>query len=253
MNNNENSGLGQDFFIGFYRMAEASLGVGRSYEEFQQFIRSFVRPLIPHEMLLVAIGRVTFDQIAIDQMVSVDYPLEYMNSISRATNASARPVLAEWLEKQSPLLIDPSLHFHKMSELELAEIRDFNLGKLAIHGQIDVSKRMASYFSFARVPVLKQEYVRILELVVPHAHNAMMRVYRQSALASVECKLTAKEMEILKWIVLGRTNADIASILGKSEKTVRNQIQSILRKMSVENRSELIDRADSLGLLSVWK
>lgn len=248
----EISGVGSDngdFLHQFVRMVEASTWAASSYDDFREFVRSYVRPIFPHKMLIVAVGRVTFDQISVEELVAVDYPQEYVDKINRHTNFKNRPVVAEWFAKQTPLLIDPSLQSTKMSELELKEVREYGLGKLAIHGQIDIAQRMATYFSFAGVPDLKPECSKMLELIIPHAHNVLMKAFR-ATLGKRRCVLlTEKEIEVMKWIVLGRTNSEIAIILSKSEKTVRNQIQSILRKMDVSNRTELISKADEVGYL----
>lgn len=49
--------------------------------------------------------------------------------------------------------------------------------------------------------------------------------------------LTPREAEVLLWIAQGKANAEIAIILGASEKTVKNHVGSILEKLGVENRT----------------
>ena len=243
------SSLDTKFVEMFVRMVEASTQSVDDYDGFCHFVRKYIRPIFPHEMLIVVIGRVTFDCVTIEEIIPVDYPLLFVNGIKKNTNLKDRPLVAEWLVNKTPLLIDSEAHSHRMSELELREINEFKLGNLAIHGQIDVSQRMATYFSFARIPELACEYERRLELIVPHLHNMVVKIYRNVWSERNQNILTRKEMEILKWIVSGKTNGEIATILSKSEKTVRNQVQSILRKMEVANRSELVMRSDELGIL----
>lgn len=50
--------------------------------------------------------------------------------------------------------------------------------------------------------------------------------------------LTAREMEILQHIVEGRSNAQIAQLLFISEKTVKNHITNILRKLDLTDRTQ---------------
>lgn len=54
--------------------------------------------------------------------------------------------------------------------------------------------------------------------------------------------LSPSEREILEVAAEGLCNEEIASRLGKSLATVKSQIQSIYRKLSISNRSELIAR-----------
>ncbi|GLT12934.1 alpha/beta fold hydrolase [Sulfitobacter porphyrae] len=53
-------------------------------------------------------------------------------------------------------------------------------------------------------------------------------------------QLTKAEGEVIALVAKGMANPEIASILGKSEKTVRNQITVALDKVGVRSRSELI-------------
>jgi len=49
--------------------------------------------------------------------------------------------------------------------------------------------------------------------------------------------LTARERDVLRWLASGKTNREIAIILGLSVNTVRNHVASILAKLGVENRT----------------
>ena len=63
-----------------------------------------------------------------------------------------------------------------------------------------------------------------------------------TVLAGAEIGLTAAERDVLGLVAKGLSNPDIAAQLGKSEKTVRNQVSSLLEKTGLSTRSELIVR-----------
>jgi len=52
--------------------------------------------------------------------------------------------------------------------------------------------------------------------------------------------LTEAERRILHLVSDGQTNKEIAALVGLSEKTVRNQMTQILRKLGVERRSQAV-------------
>jgi pimeloyl-ACP methyl ester carboxylesterase/DNA-binding CsgD family transcriptional regulator len=61
-------------------------------------------------------------------------------------------------------------------------------------------------------------------------------------------RLTPSEHQVLIQISRGLDNSAIAAALGKSEKTVRNQISSIFSKLGVRTRAEAIVRARDSGI-----
>ncbi|MDL1909565.1 response regulator transcription factor [Chloroflexi bacterium CFX6] len=52
--------------------------------------------------------------------------------------------------------------------------------------------------------------------------------------------LSDREMEVLSCVVRGMSNKEIASMLGISHQTVKNHVTSILRKFSVEDRTQAV-------------
>lgn len=51
--------------------------------------------------------------------------------------------------------------------------------------------------------------------------------------------LTAREKEVMAYIAEGLNNSDIATKLGISEKTVKNHVSSILRKLGLQDRTQV--------------
>lgn len=56
---------------------------------------------------------------------------------------------------------------------------------------------------------------------------------------AVDDGLTAREREILNWVVRGATNRDIADALYISPKTVSVHVSALLRKFGVSGRGDL--------------
>ncbi len=52
--------------------------------------------------------------------------------------------------------------------------------------------------------------------------------------------LSEREMEVLNLVVEGKSNKEIAALLGISHQTVKNHITSILRKFGVEDRTQAV-------------
>ena len=61
--------------------------------------------------------------------------------------------------------------------------------------------------------------------------------------------LTSREVQILKLLVLGHTNSELAHRLHISAKTIDHHVSSILQKLEVRSRTEAVAAAFGLGIL----
>jgi transcriptional regulator EpsA len=55
-----------------------------------------------------------------------------------------------------------------------------------------------------------------------------------------ESSLSAREVEVMKWVRMGKTNPEIALILNLSNFTVKNHMRRIYRKLDVLNRAQAV-------------
>ncbi len=65
------------------------------------------------------------------------------------------------------------------------------------------------------------------------------------------CRLTDREIEILQWVAIGKTNVDIALIHKRSMNTVKNQLHLIFHKLDVVSRAQAVMEAMRLGVMKV--
>ena len=68
-------------------------------------------------------------------------------------------------------------------------------------------------------------------------------VSRDEARPGGEAPLTTRERRLLDLLRQGKTNAQIAAEVFISEKTVRNHLSSVYRKLGVANRAQAIVKA----------
>ncbi len=92
--------------------------------------------------------------------------------------------------------------------------------------------------------------------IQPSLLSKLLQEFRQllevghSVTAPVEFGLTQREKEIVNFIACGKSNRDIAGKLYISEKTVKNHVSSILRKMGLEDRTQVAVYAYRQGLIN---
>ena len=53
-------------------------------------------------------------------------------------------------------------------------------------------------------------------------------------------RLNPSEIHMLEWLAAGRTNAQIAQCVGRSVKTIGNQLTRVYAKLGVVNRAEAV-------------
>ena len=79
-----------------------------------------------------------------------------------------------------------------------------------------------------------------------------LSAYRDAALPAAATELvefTRREAQCLKWAAAGKTDAEIATIMGVSAPTVRFHMTNASRKLGVSGRSQTIRLATTLGYI----
>lgn len=93
-------------------------------------------------------------------------------------------------------------------------------------------------------PLAKRARARLRELGV----DKVPRGPRAATIAN-PAGLTGRQMEVLRLLPAGHTNAEIADLLYLSKRTVDHHVAAILLKLEVGSRHDAVERAATLGLL----
>lgn len=64
-------------------------------------------------------------------------------------------------------------------------------------------------------------------------------------------RMTDRQLEILVNVARGRTNREIGAVLGISERTVRNHMRAILRKLTSTDRTQAVVMAIERGWIAI--
>ena len=95
-------------------------------------------------------------------------------------------------------------------------------------------------------PVVNADLVRAIESRLRRSEQQMKREFRpdfSSAAPLLQFGLTPRAAEALLWLAQGKTNSDIAAILGITESTVKKHVQEMFEKLGVETRGAATVRA----------
>jgi DNA-binding NarL/FixJ family response regulator len=101
--------------------------------------------------------------------------------------------------------------------------------------------------------LLKDVFFEQLETAIRNVHAGSRYIPTAIATRLAErtagTNLTGREMEVLELIVQGQSNKEISVSLGISEATVKSQINKILNKLGVSDRTQAVTTALQRGLV----
>lgn len=95
-------------------------------------------------------------------------------------------------------------------------------------------------------PVANDDLVKAIEARLSRSVRQSRREFKpdfSSTAPLSEFGLTHRAGEVLLWVAQGKTNSDIATILGITESTVKKHVQEIFDKLGVETRGAATVRA----------
>src|SRR5437773_4963648 len=95
-------------------------------------------------------------------------------------------------------------------------------------------------------PVANADLVRAIETRLRRSQQQARREFKPNFSSTeplLKLGLTPRATETLLWLSQGKTNSDIATILGITESTVKKHVQEIFEKLGVETRGAATLRA----------
>jgi DNA-binding NarL/FixJ family response regulator len=142
-----------------------------------------------------------------------------------------RRIRAQWAEAQVVILTGAE------DEAELLEVVEAGArGYLSKSLNAEEFIRMLRGLAVGEAALTRQTAGRLLSGLARLNHRAPNGI-------------TEREVELLRLIVEGRSNRDIAEVLTLSENTVKYHIKNILQKLAVHNRTEAATHAIRVGLI----
>lgn len=226
----------------------------RSHLEILVWLQGDMQRYLPHDILIAAWGNFRTGNIQHD-IVSIVSGLRS----DMANDFIVTPLLirlyAQWLEQGKK----PFVHAGKaLSTLLTSSAKDHVLGD-ALRGMHcalthGIKDERGSHDCLYVVLTGHEDFDlaarNTLTQVLPYIDHALRQVehlpHQSVSQGNITPRfaqdhlLTTREREILQWIALGKTNDEIGSILGFSIYTVKNNVQSIFRKLNVSNRAQAV-------------
>ncbi len=151
------------------------------------------------------------------------------------------------------------LHMHIMDSIAKYYLYGIEAAIKSIISAFEIGRAEDIFLPFAEygkylLPILNEFHMNdskdvYFEQLLKHVSNYCKQLDNTGACVKSFPILTNREKEVLKLIVAGKINRDIASELYIAEVTVRKNITSIYRKLHVSGRASAVKKALELNLL----
>ena len=166
-------------------------------------------------------------------------------------------------------LVDPTLHLARRSiapvdwvrlqdaetpPVVFREARDFGIsgqgltvpvrGPYGDIGMLSLTRRCTA----AEWQRLVPQYIGRIQSAAVYLHDHVMSDGTLSAALRFP-QLSAREAEVLQWVAAGKSQSDVAEILGISDRTVEVHLRSVRTKLQALTTAQAVGRAVAIGLV----
>ena len=102
---------------------------------------------------------------------------------------------------------------------------------------------------FLTKPVSSDDLLRAVERAMAH-HEAARGLKSKLDISRAHiATLTPREREVFELVIRGKTNKQVANVLGTTERTIKAHRQRVMEKMQVQSLAELVSVAERVGIL----
>ncbi|NQY86427.1 MAG: response regulator transcription factor [Colwellia sp.] len=91
------------------------------------------------------------------------------------------------------------------------------------------------------------------EIIIPENIANSLAIMSKNSLENTQSSLSERQLEILKMVQAGLTNAGIAAVLYISEATVKSHLQRVFKILGAKNRMDCVRKAEYLKIVPVLR
>ncbi len=214
-----------------------------------------LKNLIPHQYALANVSHIHKAGVIPMDVANVSYPSEFLRFYFENGLEAVDPLVqCHYRTFELQVWSETFKKVGKVSrKLEYAA-QDFNMKDGLTYGLPEPGLSIGSFFCLAGDHLKPRErHIRLFEKVVPHLHEAYLRVLPRNAkhapCMEMPPELTPRELEILDLVKDGLTNCDISDKLHISLNTVKYHLHHILIKLDARGRAHAVAKAMGMGII----
>ena len=248
------------------RAIEAAAAVHRRHQFFI-WMQSYLQVLLPHQVAVCAAYQRQGKVMEFETFHNVPLAPQLLGLLSDANAALMRELVTLWVSQPAGcVVLDLARVQERLPASQVALLEQADLMEFIAHG-VARPQRPAELESLFVLASAGQRWTDTqrgdMDLLLPYLHSTYVRVQvNERTLGQAKptavvtpvpdapgSPVTARECEVLRSMREGKTNAEIAVLLGISPLTVKNHVQRILRKLDASNRAQAVGLAIQRNLL----
>lgn len=213
-----------------------------------------VKSLLPLNSLHVSVAALdaTARVTGSSQAINLNFPLSWLAHYRTQSLMKQDPAAGLLFQAQAPVMwADLRAHDSSASARQFYyEASEFGLAEGFSFGSRFSDGRSGSLFTCVGGELAHRQRHRVLvNYLAPFLHEAFGKA--TTTFAAVAPALTAREIEVLKWLRVGKNDQEVAAMLGTSRRTIKFHVENLMRKLQSRNRTEAVARALSMRLIAL--
>jgi transcriptional regulator EpsA len=224
---------------------------------FFSWAQGILQALLPHQFLVCALSENQSQKFVIDVMTIEQMPARDAEFLRRPANGFVDELARNWKNAgRRPLAYQRGVAAANIDAALTQCLGDFSFENFVVHGMSGVDGSVSSLFILLNVPGgAGAREIYLFDTLLPFVHATWLRVHLGQARAFQVVEevrrssiLSARELEVIRWVHDGKSNGQIGALLKISPLTVKNHVQKILRKLNVQNRTEAVSKSLALKI-----
>jgi LuxR family quorum-sensing system transcriptional regulator SolR len=184
-------------------------------------------------------------------LLSNNYSAAWQQRYADENYLAVDPTVAHGLQSVLPIVWDEKLFKEAPAFWEDARGHGLQVGwaqsSIDVHGAIGMLTLARSHD--ALLPSELRAQVPHMQWLAKMATEGMLRLAANGRPPEPPVRLTAREIEVLRWTADGKTSHEVGQIMAISERTVNFHINNSLVKLGVNNKTSGVIKAALLRLL----
>lgn len=226
-----------------------SLNNAESSSELRSWLANEAMVRLAAAQMAVAFVTRSEQSLFVRRMVAVGLPDAMLTQLRNEQFRLRMPFVHQWWRSRRSVVwlrgdpVPPVADDQDLHPTSAASDATFGFSAVACGGIIEASGNTGVVALMIDSSLPREQQAHCLDRLVPSLYVAMselMQRERETRLERMKNVLSQREREVAHWIGHGKTNPEIAAILGVSAATIKRHVENLLDKLSCVNRTSAV-------------